>query len=163
MRHAEAKTSFFWSVADEDRPISKSGKVALLKAMPGLKGAGLGIDIILCSPYRRAMDTAKLVSELASSKKVLPVREMASGAKAMAYKTVVLRHALEGRLLLVGHMPDLIVFASFIIQNPLIIETGGFETAEMMKVETGPLEQSWGVGKILWRKKISEWIINKDL
>lgn len=98
---------------DADRPLTTGGKKKTRLVAAGLRRTGVRLDAVLTSPYRRAWQTARIVSEefgldaegLAECGELRPGQSVASLEERLAE----LHDALgdEGAVALVGHQPDL--------------------------------------------------------
>jgi phosphohistidine phosphatase len=156
MRHAEAVPASDWIGSDHDRPLSAVGIAKLddgLKEMQRLKFSGM---TVIVSPYVRARATAELVSKgLGLGQPVIDER-LASGAYAEAIRQTILERASSAPLLIVGHMPELAVFASRVTLDAQLLDTG-LLPADIVAIETGDLHAGWGRGTMLWWRKLSDW------
>jgi phosphohistidine phosphatase len=97
VRHAEAAPG----EPDAQRPLTEAGK-ATAKAV-GQQLAGERPDAVICSPLRRARETAEAIAE-AAGLEAEPDDRLAPGATADS-----LRAAVDGRgetVVTVGHQPD---------------------------------------------------------
>lgn len=82
----------------------------------GLRGLGLAVDWIVCSPYLCAVETAMIIAEsLESSTPVEWSSLLVPGASAEALISFLAGHANRNRTLLVGHEPDLSELATRLI------------------------------------------------
>ena len=101
---------------DAERMLSAEGVEKTTAVARGLKAAGLvDLERVIASPLVRARQTAEIVARvLAPRIEVELADELAPGADP---PDVVrwLRSQREARILLVGHMPDLSVLASYLI------------------------------------------------
>lgn len=94
---------------DSLRPLTPDGVARFQQAVAGLAALGLQLDVVLTSPYARAMGTARLLADGLSPKP--PVEELAALAPGARHAAVV--DALKAqpkrrrRIALVGHEPDL--------------------------------------------------------
>jgi phosphohistidine phosphatase len=155
MRHGVAVDPNEWSKGDSTRPLSDAGLRQLDEAVPGMIRAGFRPKSILASPFIRAVQTADKMAALGSPKP-RPVSELASGAKAEAYRHVLITTRPEAPVLIIGHLPDIALFAARVVSDPSLVESG-MKPGEIVALESGPLEKKWGEGRILWRKRIEEW------
>jgi len=88
--------------ADDARPLTPKGIRRFRKVVKGLAALGVGLDLILTSPKRRALETAELLSDLLSGEtRVTPHLAEPPGEALLA------EISLEGRVALVGHEPYL--------------------------------------------------------
>ncbi len=104
MRHgrAESPTS---ARADHDRALTPAGIVLLQNQGIAMRRAGLKPDALLCSPYRRARETADL---LAAALGVAPlvVEALRPGAGIEVYAEALADFVDPATVLTVHHQPD---------------------------------------------------------
>ena len=119
LRHAIAVERGTLGYADDSkRPLTPEGKRKMRLNALGMKTLGLSFDIILSSPYLRAIQTANIVAktfEIPNDKLVIN-NSLVPGASAV--KLINEINACAGKiegLLLVGHEPDLGALASFLL------------------------------------------------
>lgn len=108
IRHAKSS----WddpALSDRERPLNKRGKKDAPELGLLLKAKGLLPDLILSSPAKRALKTAKMIAdEIDYPKKRIEVREelYEQGVKTLIELIGELDEGLE-RVFLIGHNPDL--------------------------------------------------------
>jgi phosphohistidine phosphatase len=114
IRHSIAEESAR-SGRDADRALTDDGKERMGRAAEGLRAAGVRLELVLTSPYRRAIETAEIVAAALGGVECRELPELAAGA-IPATVLAELRHyrTLES-LALVGHQPDLGHLASQIL------------------------------------------------
>lgn len=156
MRHAEPLSPVDWRGSDDSRPLSPHGLHSLEKALGGMRKDHFRPTYVMTSPLERARQTAQKMSELNEGLRPIVRPELTSGAR-----TGVIRKVLESvknktSVLIVGHMPDLAVFAAGLASEPYLMEQGQ-RPGEIWAVETGAFQSGWGTGKILWKRKLEEW------
>ncbi len=156
MRHGEAVSANHWRKSDAERPLAPIGIAKLEAGLKEMKRAGFSVPVIFTSPFLRAKETANLVSKVLDLSAPIVKADLASGASMDTLKKLVLSHTTPAPVLYVGHMPELALFGSRMTFEPKLLD-GGLEPADILAVETGPLEKNWGEGKILWWRKISDW------
>lgn len=108
MRHAQAAEREAWKGEERDRPLTADGARATESAASRLADIGLRIELILTSPFARAMRTAEIVGSALKPTRV-PV---ADERLAPGFDNDDLDEILDERegvesILLVGHEPDL--------------------------------------------------------
>jgi len=114
-RHAKSswKNS---SLADFDRPLNKRGKKDGPEMGRRLAERGLQLDLIVSSPARRALETAKLVArELGISRKEIKVERKIYDSFPSALQRII--HQLDDgydRVMLVGHNPETTMLANIL-------------------------------------------------
>jgi phosphohistidine phosphatase SixA len=111
---------------------------------------------ILFSPYTRAVQTADAMARILGENTTRPVATLSAGAPIGAYRDAIRAEKDNGPLLLIGHMPEIAMAASHLTGVASLFETG-LKPADILAVESGPIEKDWGKGRILWQKRIEEW------
>jgi phosphohistidine phosphatase len=72
LRHGLARDKEDWAPQDDrDRPLTGAGRSRTKDVANGLQDLGISFDRIITSPYRRALETAKIVSKVFDMKKQL--------------------------------------------------------------------------------------------
>jgi phosphohistidine phosphatase len=99
VRHAEAATGG----VDADRRLTAAGRAAFSDLLTGL-GPRLSVKRVLTSPFRRARETAEILSR-ATGAPALPEDELASGHCGGRELLALLRQEGTGTAL-VGHNPE---------------------------------------------------------
>jgi phosphohistidine phosphatase len=93
--------------AEEDRWLTGEGERKTIRAALGLRAMGVRPNAMICSPYRRAVQTA----ELAAACLGFPVEEieLTSALEPEASPAAIRVHLglLDGEVLAVGHAPNL--------------------------------------------------------
>lgn len=121
MRHAEAETSEKVMKKDADRRLTEAGRlqvrVAANKLKEKLAQQDESIEVILTSPYVRAVETADIVATaLGLDGKVFKTEALSPGADANKIRQIEDQYRDSGNLLLVGHEPDLGVIAGQLLR-----------------------------------------------
>ncbi len=155
MRHGEAVHAGVWNGGDKTRPLTELGEAKVEMAAKEMKRIGFAPALILSSPFERAKHTAELVATAIGSSAQLN-DELASGTPLETMRSVVVSHLSVPSLLIIGHMPEIAIFGSRITTEPKIMGDG-LEPADMVAIDPGALDQSWGEGRMLWWRKISDW------
>jgi phosphohistidine phosphatase len=108
IRHAIAVEREDWTEADAERPLTNSGRKRLGQVLTGLQRFVAGVDQIITSPYRRALQTAEIV---ATAYKISPATLQIAAALIpdadCREVAALLDPASASRVLLVGHAPSL--------------------------------------------------------
>lgn len=113
MRHADAVDG---PGNDFARDLSETGVRQAEKMGVWLKRLDAKPDRIVSSPYPRAHQTAAMMAELLEVAAFQPDERLAPGMNAETGSALVHEFgARDGRLLLVGHAPDLALLASYLI------------------------------------------------
>jgi len=90
---------------DEERELTREGRVQFEGVVAGLAALGIGLDKILTSPLIRARQTAEILAQALPGPKPQEIAALAPGG---SFEAVfhVLRHPVSG-IALVGHEPAL--------------------------------------------------------
>jgi phosphohistidine phosphatase len=111
LRHAKSS----WkdeSLADEERPLAKRGVRASKRMAEHIAGAGLGIELVVCSPARRARDTIDPLLEALDPEPEVRTEPAVYGADVGELLEVVRGLPEEMDVaVIVGHNPGLQSFA----------------------------------------------------
>ena len=94
---------------DSERPLTSKGKRQLVKSAAAMKRMKLRFDLILSSPYKRALQTAEIVAEELKLQKRLRLSDMLKSEndpETIIGEIAALKPAPKN-LLLVGHEPYL--------------------------------------------------------
>jgi phosphohistidine phosphatase SixA len=156
MRHAEAVEPGEWSGPDRTRPLTAMGEARLSAAIEHMRRLRLSADVVLTSPYERAVQTAHLIAEKIHILQTIPCKELAAGARFEAFQGLLKAHARESAVWIVAHMPEIAVFASRITGDAESLDRP-FLPAEIVAADVDPLSGPPGGGRILWRRRIEDW------
>ncbi|PYP46250.1 MAG: phosphohistidine phosphatase [Gemmatimonadetes bacterium] len=110
VRHAiaEDREAFARSHKDDaTRPLTPDGRRKMERAALGLKELVPELDVLAASPYKRAIETAEIISAAFGGLSVERVPDLAPGAGVdRVVSWLADRHA-RGSVAVVGHEPDL--------------------------------------------------------
>lgn len=144
MRHAEAVEREKWKGIDRLRPLSDAGERDTARAAERFAGLGIHLDLIICSPFARALRTAELIGA-ALEKPLVPVTDerLAPGFdEDMLDDILDEREGIES-MLLVGHEPDLgLIVGSLAGCVRIDLKKGAFALVD--------IEAESGEGRLLW-------------
>ncbi|MEF8833930.1 MAG: histidine phosphatase family protein [Halofilum sp. (in: g-proteobacteria)] len=100
---------------DADRALTADGRDAMTDAARGLAVAAPAPDVVLTSPFTRAMETADVVARAFGGTAVEQLDALASGASAADILAALARRCElpGGGFAVVGHEPDLGRFISY--------------------------------------------------
>ena len=108
LRHAKACPRGPKYRPDSKRPLTGEGERTMLRAAAGVKKMDLTIDLILASPYLRALRTAEILAESFDPKKLFVTTHLAADAHPQALVAEIQENfALLENIVLVGHEPFL--------------------------------------------------------
>jgi phosphohistidine phosphatase len=115
IRHAEAVPPDDPNYADDERPLTDSGRAQARKLGAALAAHGVRFDCVISSPLTRARQTAEeLIQGLGANTPLEFADELAAGAKPRKIDRLVLKYDGEA-IALVGHQPDLGEYAGRLI------------------------------------------------
>ena len=116
LRHGVAEErSSRWS--ERERPLTAEGVEKMREEARGIAFLAPGIDFILSSPLKRAMQTAEAVGQVLRLP-VVPCDALSSGAAPDAILQALAPHAGKTGILLAGHEPDLGDLAAHLLGAP---------------------------------------------
>lgn len=125
---------------DSDRPLTAEGRKKVRRVAVILSQLKISFDLILTSPYVRAMQTAEIVVEVLGARKALNTSDNlvpGGDAKQLIGELSRRRSSLKD-VLLVGHEPDLSRLISILVTGrlglPIELKKGG-----LCKLEIGAL------------------------
>jgi len=126
LRHAIAVTRGTEGLRhDSDRPLTQAGHAKLRRVVRGMGALGLSFDLILTSPYLRAVQTAEVVAaQLGGKNQCERTPQLApDGDPRALVRLITSRSGDEARVLVVGHEPYLGELVSVLVAGdayPLI-------------------------------------------
>ena len=139
LRHAKACPRGPKYRPDSKRPLTGEGEKIMRDAARGIQKLDLSFDLILTSPYLRALRTAEILAGAFDSKKLFVTNHLAADADPREVVAEILEHfgALEN-IVLVGHEPFLSGLISVLLSGRpgLAIE---FKKAALCKLAVGDL------------------------
>jgi phosphohistidine phosphatase len=147
VRHAIAEERGSAWPDDTVRPLTQKGEVRMRQIARRLKALGETADVVVTSPLKRAKDTALiLMREWSSSSDVETLDALAPGHTPAQTMAAVAEEASGKSLALVGHEPDLGLFAAWLIgaKQPLPFKKGGVARIELESISR-PRE-----GQLIW-------------
>lgn len=142
MQHGQS----FSKEADPERSLTPEGEIQIEASAQALQKMGLGFDLVVTSPKKRARQTAEIVAQ----KLDYPINEIkvteTLQPTAPAPEAIAFLKAYEdkGRVLLAGHLPSLGEIASDLLSEgskvSIHFEMGGLCWIDVDLVEGGPGE-----------------------
>lgn len=118
MRHGIAEApDIHGSGDDRDRRLTKKGDRRVRQIAQAMKEMGLGFDLILASPFRRARETAEIVAEVLEAESRLKFSDHLAVPpdNLKLLRQITTHHPALDRVLLVGHEPHLSELASLLV------------------------------------------------
>jgi phosphohistidine phosphatase len=121
LRHAKAQPRSPKWRPDSKRPLTREGESRMFDVARGIKTLDVSFDVILTSPYVRALRTAEILAEVYNSQKVFETARLAADAGLKEIMDEVNENfSAAGEIVLVGHEP----FMSRLISTLLTGEDG---------------------------------------
>src|SRR5271168_3500570 len=84
LRHGKAQERGPKWRPDSKRPLTKEGEKKTTEVARGMKRVGVSFDVILTSPFERALRTAQIVVEVYKVRKLYPTNNLAANADSHA-------------------------------------------------------------------------------
>jgi phosphohistidine phosphatase len=111
IRHADAMPADA-GMTDAERPLSDEGLEKMRKGAKGLRNLLSGsfppLDVILTSPLRRAVESARILAgEVNDNDEIVECPALSSGSKWQDLLPFITKYPKTGRVALVGHEPEL--------------------------------------------------------
>jgi len=143
---------------DSTRPLTDDGIRKMKQAARGLRRLKLDVDLILSSPYRRAMETARIAADYLDASQRLEVLDAlaATVGAAEAVRGISERAAGAASVMIVGHEPQLSEIGSVLLAGhedlDLQLKKAGLFTLDCRRIapREGTLE-SWLPPRVLRR------------
>jgi phosphohistidine phosphatase len=108
LRHAKACPRGPKYKPDSKRPLTEEGEKIMRQVAAGIHKLDLSFDLILASPYARALRTAEILAESYDSKKLFVTNRLAADADpASVIGEINDSFSLLENIILVGHEPYL--------------------------------------------------------
>jgi phosphohistidine phosphatase SixA len=118
MRHGEALPMCPEISTDAERPLSLQGRRDVSAAAAGLKTLGKPLDIILASPLRRAMESAKRVAEVFPDTRIIPSPFLRPNGAVIDLQNALASFLHLNNVLLIGHNPDIAMTICVLSRDP---------------------------------------------
>ncbi len=115
LRHAEAEV---FTGSDRDRRLTEKGRDQAVRAGEFCRKRGIVPGVILTSPVRRALETAKLVAQCLPAAELIEVPWATCGMDAATAIAELGAFAKFPSVMLVGHQPDLGKLAAGLLGLP---------------------------------------------
>jgi phosphohistidine phosphatase len=118
LRHAKAFPRGPKYRPDSKRPLTREGEKTMRQAAAGIRRLDLSFDLILASPYLRALHTAEILADAYDSKKLFVTPHLAADAEPREVVAEINENfgALEN-IVLVGHEPFLSGLISILLSG----------------------------------------------
>ncbi|MDO8847195.1 MAG: histidine phosphatase family protein [Coriobacteriia bacterium] len=154
LRHGPALSREEWSGPDDLRPLSADGMRAVADVAARIEALGIGTEVVLTSPYERALRTATMICDVLGDG-LLPVPDRR--LEPLAFNAPALAEMLEPYIdatavMLVGHEPSMSVVLSQIVGGgQFVLRKAGLAR---VKLDPGSLRRGvleWLAPPRLWR------------
>ena len=139
------------NLGDHLRPLTLKGRKRVQKVGMQLADWIPSVDLIVSSPFVRARQTAEIMSQIFFETKVIEAPELVPQSPPAAFLKWLKAHARDlGRIVIVGHEPQLSCFASYLLSGRpdsfIDLKKGG---ALSLELESFDLSQV-GTAELLW-------------
>lgn len=107
LRHGLAGDRENWHGDDQSRPLTEQGRQAMHHEAETIAKLGLGLELVLTSPFVRAAQTAEIVvTRLNMMDKLIQDKRLSPGCNLMDLIKILEDHPKRRKIMLVGHEPD---------------------------------------------------------
>jgi len=141
MQHGQAVPE----TENPEQPLSREGVAQIQASAAAMKRLGLAFDLLVCSPKRRAHQSAALVAEGVNYPYSDIVESAAFSAKAPPAEALdfLRRRGTERSVLVAGHLPSLAAIASLLLggETPVRLR---FENGGLCRLDTAELAPGSG-------------------
>jgi phosphohistidine phosphatase len=126
---------------DTTRPLTPKGRRQLRKTAAAIKKLEPDFDLVLSSPLLRAKQTAEIVAAVLKLKKRLKFSNSLApgGTAAILMRQLAREKPVPGKILLVGHEPDLGLLVSLLVTGGTELQLD-FKKGGLCKLEAGKLQ-----------------------
>ena len=157
VRHARAEDRDRFAVTrqpDALRPLTRKGIRRMTGAARGLRQLVPSIDVLIASPLRRAIETARIISDAYGGVKWIERDELSPGTGAEQVVRWLATQPQKGVIAIVGHEPDLSELLARVVASkselPSKLKKG---SASLVSFEGAIAAAS---GKLLWHRTARE-------
>ena len=122
---------------DDERPLTKKGEDRMRAIARRLEAMGETADLIVSSPLKRAIDTARILErEWKPLSAISVIDALSPGHEPADTIEAVIAEAIRPRIALVGHEPDLGELAAWLIgaKQPVQFKKGGVARIDLESV-----------------------------
>ena len=109
LRHGPAQSRLEWKGPDSERPLTDRGIKVTRRVAARMAALGLQLDAVLTSPYVRALETARIVTDSLDSPDIL-ISEPGLEPDRLSrgeLQRIISDHPDAASLMLVGHEPSM--------------------------------------------------------
>jgi len=139
LRHGKAEERSSKWKPDSKRPLTKEGEKKMEEVARGMKRLGLTFDLILTSPYERALRTAQILVEVYKVRKLFQTKNLVSEADPRAIIDEINDNfSTLKEVVIVGHEPFLGGLISTLLTGDGALKIN-FKKAGLCKLGIGDL------------------------
>ena len=140
LRHGIAEEGF--GKRDSERALTEEGKQKLRAVLSVAARAGIAPSLVISSPYRRAMETARIAVEILGYKgPLIESAELTPDSSPQDAWSDIRLHSSEESILLVGHEPLFSALSAFLLGHPdlpIDFKKGAMLCVELHSVRAEP-------------------------
>jgi phosphohistidine phosphatase len=144
LRHGIAVPRGEWEGPDSERPLTEEGKEGVERVAAFLAKRGLALDVIVCSPYIRAKETADLVAKhLDLTDRVVYDDRLTPGFDRIKLARLLKNYPDAGGIMLVGHEPDLTSALEQTVGARAVLKKGGIAYVQTADTSLSKATLGW--------------------
>ena len=109
LRHGPAESRAEWTGPDSERPLTDRGNKTTRKVAGGIARLDLALDVIITSPYSRALETARILGKALEAEDIVTTDEGLEPDRFSRGELprIFSEHPHAEALMLVGHEPSM--------------------------------------------------------
>jgi phosphohistidine phosphatase len=132
---------------DRGRPLTPGGRRRMQRAARGLRAYGVRCDLVLTSPFERALQTAKIVAAILRPRpEVRILKPLSPGGGPAAAIAALSETPADACVMLVGHEPDLSGLAAVLLLDRPADLSIVFRKGGLCRIDfDGPVRSGGGV------------------
>ena len=132
-RHGPAGSASAWHGDDAERPLTDKGRELTDRVAKRLAEACIEVDLVITSPYVRAVQTAEIAAAALGVKRSLEVDSLLEpGFDVAALERILGKYSDVKRVMVVGHQSDFsIVIGQLIGSADLVVRKAGVAMVEL--------------------------------
>ncbi len=145
LRHGLAGDRAEWKDDDTQRPLTREGKQKMERTAETLAGWDLSIELIITSPYVRAVQTAEIVARKCKlTDHLVKDDRLGYGFDKEKLAKILAAHSKANSLLFVGHEPDFSqIIGQLIGGGRVMMKKGGIACLDLPDPKTMEAELLW--------------------
>jgi phosphohistidine phosphatase len=138
LRHGDAEDHATTYEGDFKRRLTPEGIERMRAEAAGMRRLGMTFDVIVTSPLLRARETAEIVAQTLHLPAPVMDDRLGSGTfRAGRLQEILADHGQSGKVLLVGHQPDMSEIIHFLTGGMADVKRGGMATIDLDRPEPG--------------------------